>query len=301
MFVFETMQSLHRNNLVENCLQKLRERESIIADVQNLLSHWQVLPELSTEDIRNINTAFYKYICSEMTQLLILGNSDFWHHGGQDVADEFIKLLLPLKSEDVAERVDVEFLRQEMFARVSYIFEKINDVAMFCLEESEPEQEIDLAFFSGISCPLDSAKIFMQYLNNHISDGNWQKIAGSKNHVMSRLRQKNLLETEYRQCQYTPGDPDYVFCENQYRVLSEQIESDYNERTIGCNAGVTPWTLRNILKRYVSIPHREETRRWTWQKYSELKSAVNGTPPPPVRQKTYWLENDFLQNDFFKD
>jgi hypothetical protein len=42
-------------------------------------------------------------------------------------------------------------------------------------------------------------------------------------------------------------------------------------------------------------------RRWTWQKYSELKSAVNGTPPPPVRQKTYWLENDFLQNDFFKD
>lgn len=301
MFISEIMQSLRQNNdLVENCSQKLREREDFLSCVQPQLCCWQAQPELSSEDIRSINNTFYEYIRSEMILLLILCNNASWRNSGADIAEEFIRLLLPLKTEDVAKRIEVEFMRQEMFSRVSYIFNQINDIVMDCLEECEPECEENVAFFAGISCPLDSAKIFMQYLNNHISDGNWQKIAGSKNHKMSLFRQKELLELEYCQCQYTPGDPDYVRLENQYQIMSARIESDYKERTLGCNAGVTPWTLRNILKRYVSIPHREEISRWTWQKYSELKGAVNGTPPPD-RLKTYWSGHDIFKIDFFRD
>ena len=146
---------------------------------------------------------------------------------------------------------------------------------------------------ASVTSPVDSSTVFMQYLNNHISDGNWQKLACSKDRTASRMRQKELLEIEYAQCHYMPGDPDYPALEKQYRDLSARIDAGLNTDTIGGNTGMTPWVLRKILRSYVSIPRREETARWTWQKYCALKSAVNSASSEPQNQ-SFSTRNPFF-------
>lgn len=287
MFIAEVLQLIHQGDLVDNCATWLQKRESNIVISRQHLDNWKKMSDFSSDDIRNINDAFFSHIKSEIIQLLVLGNSDSWQNNGKAIAKDFIKLLLPLPVSDVAERIKVEFLRQDMFARVSCIFSKINNIMMQKLEDADVSDNNCESDFSALPCPLDSARIFSQFLNNHINDCNWQKVLSSRNPHMCHSWQNTLLEIEYSQCQYTPGDPDYIVFENKYRELTVRIEADYTTSPMCCNTGATPWMIRNILKPNVQIVMNNEIKRWTWQNYRNLKDVVNGKTPVQQSQE-FW-------------
>ena len=285
MFIYDTIRLLRQPDALEHCLEKLNKRDLYLADIHRLFQERQEKGEaLSSGDVRFINRIFCEYIKAELTGLFIPEHFENLPEHGIEEAGNIIKQLLPPASEDIAERIKTEFRQREMLARVSYIFSCVRRIAEARLEDSAADAGKDFERYCSVTSPVDSSTVFMQYLNNHISDGNWQKLACSKDRTASRMRQKELLETEYAQCHYTPGDPDYAALEKQYRDLSARIDADLNTDTIGGNTGMTPWILRKILRSYVSIPHREETARWTWQKYCALKSAVNGASSEPQKQ-----------------
>lgn len=217
--------------------------------------YWQNHSVLSSEDIRHITAAFYEYVCAEALRKITAGNEKTY----AAQAEQFIQLLLPLDELDAANRIRMTFCRQDMLARVSYIFYKIDE--MMAKEAGD-----------DVASPLDSIRIFMQYLNNHLLDGNWQKIASAQNNNQQAIQQK-LLALEYAQCQYAPGDPDYLNYEEKYRICSEQIHTDY--RIAGDKMGLSPWSIRNLLKHSIKTVPRKEKKHWSWEKYTQLKGKTN--------------------------
>ena len=306
MFIADILQSCRQGegDFVIRTLAVLREQETKSVKFYRQIKKWQESSALSSDDIRGILNAFYGYLCAEAGKTVICNDLASWReHGGEGRAREFINLLLPFKSADIAERIKVEFARQEMAARVSHCISEIYQKMLSDLEFSDPDEPCGIDFMSE-SCPLDSARIFMQFLFNHISDSNWQKIAsGSSN--MRICRQRLLLELEYKQCQYTPGDPDYTDCESEYRILRGKISADFNACSSGCKSGLSPWSVRNILKNCVKIPSGGETRRWDWSKYCSMRAVVNGVESDPqymsLCRSAAERAGREIMKDFFED
>ena len=299
MFIKETIHELSQGEFPEVPAHKIQQWEENYAGIQSQLEHWKSLPELSSDDIRCINNALYEHIKAEATWLMICHNPAAWQeNGGKLLAEELIKLLLPLKSSDITERIKQEFVRQDMCARVSYAFSRIHDIMMdeldfIDIEEADELQNRFRTDLSKVTCPLDSVKIFMQFLNNHVSDGNWQRVSCARNQHARWQGQRELLELEYEQCQYQPGDPDYAIYENKYRVLRNMIEIECDSGPAGFKNGITPWTLRNIIRSRVTLSPKAEKKRWTWLQYCDLKDIVNGKQPqerPPYWQLRSRLE-----------
>ena len=275
MFIYDTLKRLHTGDIVTNISLLIEKWTS--DDTPKELEHWQNRFHLTAADIRDIHAALLGHMRSEIEKLFVFGIDEREQRDWEAPIETFISLLLPLNATaDISERIRTEFYREEMRNRITYLWEKADALLPHRpIKEMEPEDVFDIDLAAGVSCPLDSCKAFQQYLYNHLSDGNLQKVSSARTPDPETVQK--LLELEYDQCHFSPGDPEYSHLEKRYKELAARIDSECTVASpLGYNKGFTPWAVRNLIKYSVAIPKKEAAVHWDWHTYNMLKNAVNG-------------------------
>lgn len=290
MFISEILNSLHKGSFARNASAMLMKSSRHIADIREKLNYFQTLPELSSCNIRDIKSALYELLRAASCLVFSTENHALHLQDVLPMAEEFIKLLLPLpdKSEEISAASTVEYNRQEMSARVAYLISAMAGV----MQKHEKGRKVNIALaqleLQNLPSPLDSRSIFLQYMYNHITDNNWAHLACLPDENFADSRRQKLLKLEYHQCRYAGKDAvNYAFYENMYRTITEQITVAFNVAVSGGRAGISPLTFRDMLKPYVSIPvEPAEQNYWCWETYCMIKAQVNGTDGKAVQGGT---------------
>lgn len=276
MFIAEILSSLHQGDFARNCLDMLKASHRHIINTRPKLNHWQSLSDLTSEDMEDITTAFYELVRSAARLIFTTANYGSWQRDAQPQAEDFIKLILPSpETSDIATRLKIDFERKEMSDRTSYLLSKIGDITTRHANGIKVNPESICAELQQVSCPLDSKTMFLQYLTNHIADGNWQKLSCCLNQKSAGIRRWKLLGLEYTQCQYSSG-AEYTSCENLYRSITEQIGVASDIASGSVNGKISPLSFRNMLKPYVSIETEVDRRIGMWEVHCTVKNVING-------------------------
>lgn len=276
MFIAEILNSLYHGDLAKNGLDMIQASHGHMMNIRRELDHWQSLSDLTSEDIQNITTAFYELMRSASRLIFATANYGAWLTDVQEHAEDFIKLLRPLpETADVATRLKIDFERQEMADRISYLLSKIGDVMARHAAGIKVNAESICSELQKVSCPLDSKVIFLQYLTNHIADGNWLKLSCCLNLKSARIRRWKLLGLEYVQCQYS-GGTEYTLHENLYRSVTEQIGAKDDIAAGRGKEKISPLTFRAMLKPHISIETKSERRLGMWEIHCMVKNIING-------------------------
>ena len=298
MFISEVLYSLHRGNFSRNAFDMLTLCNEKIFEIRRKLNYWQTLLALSSENVNDIKTAFYELARSASCLVVAADNYSSYLQDIKPMVEEFIKLLLPMpvNSYDNAAMQTVDYRRQEMSERITYLISAMAGVM------GRHAGEIDInslqSQMSALGSPLDSQSIFLQYIYNHISDNNWMRLACCSDEKFIREKRHTLLKLEYHQCQCPESDKvNCAFYENMYRSITEQITVAFNVAISGGRFGISPLTFRDMLKPCVSIPAEEtEQRYWSWNTYCMIKAQINGTD-----SKNILLKQNFHSIKGFND
>lgn len=276
MFIAEILSSLHQGDFARNCLDMLKASHRHIINTRPKLNHWQSLSDLTSEDMEDITTAFYELVRSAARLIFTTANYGSWQRDAQPQAEDFIKLILPSpETSDIATRLKIDFERKEMSDRTSYLLSKIGDITTRHANGIKVNPESICAELQQVSCPLDSKTMFLQYLTNHIADGNWQKLSCCLNQKSAGIRRWKLLGLEYAQCQYSDG-VEYSSCENLYLSLQKQIGTE-GDIIAGCvNGKISPLTFRTMLKPYILIEPKTDQKIGMWEIHCMVKNIING-------------------------
>ena len=276
MFIAEILGSLRQGDFMRNCFDMLDASHEHITNTCQKLDHWKSLSDLTPDDIEEITTAFYERVRSATCMIFITTDYAFHLTKAQLQAEDFIKLLLPLpETSDIATRLKIEFERKEMSDRISYLFSKIGDILIRHIDNIKVNTESICAELQKVPCPLDSKTIFLQYLTNHIADGNWQKLSCCFNQKSAEIRRGKLLGLEYKQCQYSSG-AEYTSCENIYHSLVEQLGAESDIVSGSISGKISPLAFRNILKPYVSTEPKFAQKIGMWEIHCAVKNVING-------------------------
>lgn len=245
-------------------------------DTRQKLDHWQTLSTLSSEDLRDIQTALFELLRSASRLFFAAANFGAWTKDAKPQAEEFVKLLLPQpENSDVATRLKIDFKRQEMSDRISYLISNIGDLMNKHAGGMKVNLESLCDELEKITCPLDNQTIFLQYLYNHLTDDNWQKLSSCLNQKSARGRRWKLLSLEYLQCQCL-GEADYAVYETMYNSLTEQVSVACNTVSGRINGKISPLSFRNMLKPHISIKPKAEGKIGMWATFCMIRNVING-------------------------
>ncbi len=275
MFIAEIMKPLRQGDVDKNCQDILKAGYVNIADSRQKLTHWQSLSNLSSGERSDIETAFYEFMRSALSLVFASGNVDVWTDDFRSQVADFIKLLLPLpETPDVVTRLKIYFERREMADRVAYLISEIGTVMMKNGDGAQTNTGTPGDETQEISCPLDNKSMFLQYLHNHLKDGNWQKLSGCLNQKSAGARRWKLLELEYLQCQCSK-ETDYAAYEKIHRSVSGQISAVCNAAAGRGGGKISPLSMRSMVKPHITIPPAAERKRGMWETYCMIKNVIN--------------------------
>lgn len=269
MFIAEVLHTIQQADLAGDHPGCIEMFSRLSADSWRALWAWKKMSRLSKEDINNVIVALYEYVKAEVARQILDETANKQQKYGNQAGD-FIRLILPMKSFDSVERIKVEFLRQDMLARVNHIFTMINMLLPPRIMNEKSDQAGSI-MLQKTPTPLDSISVFMQFLNNHLIEGNWQKLSALRNPKVCAEKQMALLSIEYEQCQFVAGDSDYLAYEHKYRSLADQINAERSIGYINHKIGHSPWKIRELLKPGITLKINIEKNFWSWKYYSSLK------------------------------